>query len=81
VGLGDLTQALPSGAVLTRGKDSTPSDPGSDKIVVTESERHRPASPKAKTPRPYTHNRQPLTAEILVNAMGGLAVPRGDNEI
>jgi hypothetical protein len=54
----------------TRGKDSTPSDPGSDKIVATEPERHRPASPKAKTPRPYTHNRQALTAEILVNAMG-----------
>jgi hypothetical protein len=52
------------------GKDSTPFDVGSDKIIATEPERQVSASPKINTPRPFTHNRQPLTAEMLLDAMG-----------
>ncbi len=52
------------------GKDSTPFDVGSDKIIATEPERLVSAPPKIKTPRPFTRNRQPLTAETLIDAMG-----------
>ena len=52
-----------------RGTVSTSLGVGSNKIIATETERHIPVPPKAKTPRLYTHNRRPLTAETLVDAM------------
>ena len=51
-----------------RSTVSTSSSAGSNKIIA-EPERQALAPPKVKTPRPYTHNRQRLTAEILVDAM------------
>jgi hypothetical protein len=52
-----------------RGTVLTSLSAGSSRIIITETERHTQVSPKAKTPPPYTHNRRPLTAETLVDAM------------
>jgi hypothetical protein len=52
-----------------RGTVSTSLSAGSNKIIATEPERQALASPKVKKPPPYTHNCQPLTAEILIDAM------------
>ena len=51
-------------------RGSTSLSAGSSRIITTETERHTQVSPKAKTPPSYTHNRRPLTAETLVDAMG-----------
>ena len=53
----------------TRGRDVFPCDAVSD-TTVAEEQKHQVAQPlKVKTPRPFTHHRQHLTGETLIEAM------------
>jgi hypothetical protein len=52
-----------------RGKVVEPSSISPDKIIKEEQDHKVTTPPKVKTPRRYTHERQFLTSEILVNAM------------
>jgi hypothetical protein len=52
-----------------RGKIGEPSSIRPDKIVTEEQDHQVTTPPKAKTLRRYTHERQVLTSEILVDAM------------
>jgi hypothetical protein len=52
-----------------RGKVVEPSSISPDKIIKEEQDHQVTMPPKVKTPRRYTHERQVLTSEILVNAM------------
>jgi hypothetical protein len=54
-----------------RGKIVEPSSISPDRIIKEERDREVTTPPKVKTPRRYTHERQFLTSEILVNAMAG----------
>jgi hypothetical protein len=52
-----------------RGKIVEPSNTNPDKIITEEQNHQITTPPKVKAPRRYTHKRQALTSEILVNAM------------
>jgi hypothetical protein len=52
-----------------RGKIVDPSNISPDKSIREERAHQVTTPPKVKTPRRYTHRRQPLTAEVLVDAM------------
>jgi hypothetical protein len=52
-----------------RGKIVEPSNISPDPIISEERNHQEITPPKVKTPRRYTHERQVLTSEILVNAM------------
>jgi hypothetical protein len=52
-----------------RGKIVEPSSISPDKIIKEEQNHQVTTPPKVKRPRRYTHERQVLTSEILVNAM------------
>jgi hypothetical protein len=52
-----------------RGKIVEPSSISPDKIITEERDHQVTTPPKVKTLRRYTHERQPLTSEILVDAM------------
>jgi DNA-binding PadR family transcriptional regulator len=53
----------------TRGKSAIPLCVSSDEIVAAVHEHVVTKPPEVKVARRYTHNRQPLTAEILLDAM------------
>jgi hypothetical protein len=52
-----------------RGKIGDPSSINPDEIIKEEQDQQVTMHPKIKTPRRYTHERQVLTSEILVNAL------------
>jgi hypothetical protein len=54
---------------LTRGKAAIPLYVSSDEIIAAVHEHVVTKPPEVKVSRRYTHNRQPLTAEILLDAM------------
>jgi hypothetical protein len=53
----------------TRGKISAPYDSGNNESLGTEREHQACVPPKAESPRSFTHNGQPLTAEVVMDTM------------